>query len=143
MTAAPNVRQAPTRRRPHLRLVTPGPRRHTRRFALLLALLAMAATFATVAVNALGAADAVTARTLQAEVAEAERRHAELVAEVAALEHPGRIEAVAVDELGMVAPTDARFLVLGRTLPEDERRVTEIVAGEQTDPLKPILSVER
>jgi cell division protein FtsL len=146
MTASPHVREAgntPARRHPHLRLVTPGPQRHTRSFALLLALLAIAAVFATVAVNALGAADALTARTLQAEVAEAERRHAELVAEVAALEHPGRVEAVAVDELGMVVPTDARFLVLGRALPEDGRRVSEIVAGEEADPLKPILSVER
>jgi hypothetical protein len=76
MTAAPDVRprgKEPARRRPHLRLVTPGPKRHTRPFALLLALLAVAAIFATVTVNALGAADAVTARALQAEVAEAER----------------------------------------------------------------------
>lgn len=148
MTAVPQLarrsrRGEDDRRASHLRLVTPAPTRHTRLLSALLALIAAVMVFGTVAVNALGAADAIEARGLQAEVADAERRYAVLVAEVARLEHPGRIEQIATEELGMVAPTDAHFLVLDRTLPEDRRGTGEVVAGDRTDPLKPVLSVER
>lgn len=117
--------------------------RHTRLLSVLLALAAAAMIFATVAVNALGAADAVEARALETEVLEAERRYAALVADVARLEHPGRIQQIAQEELGMVAPTDARFLVLDRPLPEDRGHTGEVAAGDRTDPLRPVLSVER
>lgn len=145
MTAAPQVKRgsAGGAARGHLRVVGPTPRRRTLLFATLLGLLAGVTIFTTVAVSALGAADAVTVRELQREVADAERRYAALVAEVAALQDPARIERVAVEELGMVRPADARYVVLDRALPEDEEGVDDALAGIRTDPLKPVLSVER
>ncbi len=145
MTAVPQVKRggAGEAARGHLRVVRPTPHRHTLLFAALLGLLAAATIFATVAVSALGAADAVTVRELQREVADAERRYHALVAEVAALEDPARIERVAVEELGMVRPADARYVVLDRALPGDEDGVEDALAGIRTDPLKPVLSVER
>lgn len=145
MTAVPQVKRgrAGEAARGHLRVVRSAPHRHTLLFAALLGLLAAATIFATVAVSALGAADAVTVRELQREVADAERRYHALVAEVAALEDPARIERVAVDELGMVHPADARYVVLDRALPGDEDGVEDALAGIRTDPLKPVLSVER
>jgi cell division protein FtsL len=131
------------RTRPALRVVEPVPRRHTLAYAVLLVVLSGAAVFGTVAVNALGAGDAVATRTLEREVAAAERQHAALVAEVARLADPGRIERVAIEELGMVRPDATRFVVVTRSLPEDRRRTTEISAGDYTDPLKPILSTGR
>ena len=144
MTAVPQVRRdSGERARGHLRVVRPAPRRHTLLFATLLGLFAAATIFATVAVSALGAADSVTVRELQREVADAERRYSALVAEVAALEDPARIERIATEEFDMVRPADARYVVLDRALPGDGEGVGDSLAGIRTDPLKPVLSVER
>jgi cell division protein FtsL len=145
MTALPAERGERRRAsaRPALRVVeTPAPRR-TLAYAVLLVALSAAAVFGTVAVNALGAGDAVAARALEREGAEAERRYSELIADVARLENPARIERVALEELGMVRPEVTRFVVVTRPLPEDRRTPTEMLAGGHADPLKPILSAER
>ncbi|MBW3576470.1 MAG: cell division protein FtsL [Actinobacteria bacterium] len=144
MSAVPQSRRVPGRApTPRLRVVTAPRRRRTLLFALVLVTISGAAVFATLTVNALAAADAVRAAQLEADVAEAERRYAELVAEVAALEDPARIEQVALDELGMVPADGARFLVVERRLPQDGTVVTEAATGGQTDRMKPVLSVQR
>lgn len=131
--------------RPDLRVVTPARRRHTAAYSIALVVLCAATIFGTVSVNALAAGDAVTARELEREVAEAERRYAQLVAEVAGLEEPARIEQVARDEIGMVPAAGVRFIHLDRALPEDRAVSTsgEVVAGAQPDPMKPVLSADR
>lgn len=137
------VHRTDERRRPDLRVV-PEPRpRHTLRFALLYLVLAGATVFGTVSLNALAAGDAVAAHELEQRVVTAERDYALLVADVARLEDPARIRSAAL-ELGMVPAGSVRFLVVDRTLPADG--VTpDLVAGadEATDPLKPVLSVEK
>ncbi|MDP9022117.1 MAG: hypothetical protein M3N57_05330 [Actinomycetota bacterium] len=144
MSAVPQSRRGPDRARaPRLRVVTAPRRRRRLLFALLLVAISGAAVFSTVTLNALAAADAVHAARLEADVAEAERRYAELVAEVAALEDPARIEQVALEELGMVPADGARFLVVDRRLPHDGAVVTEAATGSQTDRMKPVLSVQR
>ena len=128
--------------RPRLRVVPPPRPRHTLRYALLAILLAGAAVFGAVALNALAAGDAVRARELEARVAEAERQYDELVAEVAALEDPARIRAAAL-RLGMIPAEAPRYLHADRTVPGDEVEAELVEVGESTDPLKPVLSVQR
>lgn len=128
--------------RPRLRVVPPPRKRHTVVFALLTIALCGVSVFTTVAVNALAAGDAVRMRALEEAVAESERQYAELVAEVAHLEDPARVEAVAVDELGMVPADAARFLVIDAPIPDDAGQEV-LVGGEPADPLKQVLSVER
>jgi cell division protein FtsL len=140
MSALPAPRHRPTAA-PHLRVVPPPRPRHTLAYAVLILLVCAAAIFATVAFGALAAGHAVAAAELEREVAEAERRYAELVAEVAELEDPARIERVATERLGMVPADGARYLVLDRPLPDDDEE--PIPAGGRADPLKPVLSVER
>lgn len=132
----------PSRARRHLRVV-PEPRsRHTLRFALLYLLVGAAMVFGTVTVNALAAADAVEAERLERDVQLQERRYTSLVAEVARLEDPARIETAAA-ALGMVRAESPRQLVLERSLPADRDGAEPVVAGATTDPLKPVLSAER
>lgn len=142
-TKIPLLRDARSRRR-HLRLVRPPATRHTVAFATLTVVVCLAAAFATVGLRALAAGDAVARARLADQVARAEARHTELIAEVARLENPARIEAVATRDLNMVPAVDAGFLVLDRALPLDAapRRDT-MATGERTDPLKPVLSVNR
>lgn len=129
--------------RPDLRVV-PEPRdRHTLAYTLVILALAGVIVFTTVAINALAAGDAVRAGQLENEVIDAEQRYGELIAEVARLEDPARIGRVAREELGLVAPAGAEYLLLDRPLPEDGRGGDEVQAGSATDPLKPVLSVER
>lgn len=135
---APPQRQA----RDHLRVVEEPRERHTLRYALLLIVLLGAAIFGTVAMNALAAGNSVQSRELSARVAEAEREYAELVAEVAALEDPGRIREAGLD-LGLVPATGGRHLQLERPLPADGAVDESIPVGTTTDPLKPVLSLER
>jgi cell division protein FtsL len=133
----------PTRREPGLRLVEPERGRRSVLYALFIAILCALAVFATVTSHALAAADALRTHDLERELADAERRYAALTAEVAALERPGRIEEVATEDLGMVAAaTTSRFVVLERPLPDDRAGDGGVVAGEQPDPLKPVLSAE-
>lgn len=145
MSAIPLTRgRIASRRRdePQLRVVQETRRRHTLGFAVLVIVLTAGSVFATVALNALAAGDAVAARGLERDVAEAQRRHGELVAEVAHLEDPGRIEEVAVSELGMVPARGARFIVVSAD-PDAPQLADGVIEGASPDPLKPVLSADR
>ena len=149
MSAAPVTRKrpsatpaAPRARQPKLRVVAPARSRHRLLLASLIMLVAAVAVFATVSLNALAAGTAVATRQVEAQVLEAERRHRELVAEVARLEEPSRVEQAAVTQLGMVPADGARFLVVERPLPGDGVS-NDRAAGSAADPLKPVLSAER
>ncbi len=129
------------RRRRHLRVVPEQRIRHTLAFALLYLVVGAAIVFGTVTINALAAGDAVRATELERAVGVAEQRYERLTAEVAGLEDPARIEQAATD-LGMVRAESPRYLVLQRSLPADGVDTQPVVAGETTDPLKPVLSVQ-
>lgn len=143
MSATPLPLQRRSGGRPQLRVVPEPRQRHTLAYTLVIIALSGVVVFTTVAFNALAAGDAVRARELENEVVDAEQRYGELVAEVARLEDPARIGRVAREDLGMVDPAGAEYLVLDRPLPEDGRGSEEVQAGSSTDPLKPLLSVER
>ncbi|MTV26168.1 hypothetical protein FTX61_12225 [Nitriliruptoraceae bacterium ZYF776] len=135
-------REQPGRSQPrHLEVVTPRRPVPTLVYALLTVLVLAAAVFGTVTLNALAAADAVESRALERQVAEGERVHAQLVADVASLEDPARIRATAED-LGLVPAVGGRHLVLERVLPADGA-TTEALPGAEADPLKPVLSAQR
>src|SRR5918999_4243378 len=85
---------------PRLRLVTADPR--TSRYALVLLLIAAVGVFGIVSVGAMTAEAAIEVRALEQDVDELKRDYELLTAEVAELESPDRIRAVAVDRLGMV-----------------------------------------
>ena len=127
---------------PALRLVEEPVVRHTLAYTVVMVLLLAAAVFGAVSLNALAAGASVEARELEAHVATAERRYAALVAEVAALEDPARVRAAA-QELGMVAPGPVRHLSLERNLPSDGAVPSSRTPDATTDPLKPLLSLER
>jgi hypothetical protein len=136
------ARPVPADPRPPLRVV-PEPRpRHTLAYALVMVLLLGASVFGAVALNALAAAEAVEARALERQVADGERTYARMVAEVAALEDPGRIRTAAL-ELGLVPSGPARHLHLDRNLPADGAVVEARLPETTPDPLKPLLSVGR
>ncbi len=137
---APSAPQTP--RRPHLRVVEEPRERHTLRYALLIIVVLGAAIFGTVALNALAATNSVESRELSGRVAEAEREYASLVADVARLEDPARIREAGLD-LGLVPASGGRHLRLERPLPADGAVDESMPVGATTDPLKPVLSVER
>jgi hypothetical protein len=140
---APLRRPVPRpQRREHLRVVEEPRPRHTLRYALAIIVVLGAAIFGTVALNALAAANSVETRELSGRVADAEREYARLVADVAALEDPARIREAGLD-LGLVPATGGRHLVLQRPLPADGAVDQSVPVGTTTDPLKPVLSVER
>jgi hypothetical protein len=136
------LRPAAGRKGRHLRVVEEPPKRHTLLYALLLIAITGATVFGTVALNAMAAGDSVSARQLDAAVIEAEREYARLVADVAQLEDPARIRQAA-RRLGMVQADAPRYLPVHRSLPADGAVTDPVTAGETTDPLKPVLSVER
>jgi cell division protein FtsB len=119
----------------------PSTGRLTLVLALATALTIVAAVFGIVGFNALAANAAVEARDLERQVAEAERRYAELVAGVATKEDPSRIRELAL-ELGLVPSTSARHLVLSRGIEADGLRLPDADAM-RGDPLKPLLTQER
>jgi hypothetical protein len=136
--------------RPRLRVVeSPAPvevavaatGRRTLVLALATALVIVAAVFGIVGLNAMAANASVDARALERQVAQAERRYAELVAVVASKEDPGRIRERAL-ELGMVPSSAARHLVLSRGIEADGMRRAE-VRDSVADPLKPVLTQGR
>lgn len=129
-------------RRPRLRVVPEHKPRHTLAFLLLYVAVAAGSVFAAVSLNALAAGDAVEARQLEQAVVDQEREYGRLVAEIARLEDPGRIRQAAAD-LGMVSADTPRYLFIDRPLPVDGSTDDSVVAGETTDPLKPVLSAER
>jgi len=95
---------------PRLRLITTNPR--SSRLALTLLVIAAIGVFGVVSVGAKTAEAAVQARALEADVSELKRDYELLTAEVARLESPERIRAVAVEELGMVEADDPRYVVV-------------------------------
>ena len=133
---------AADRRRPHLRVVEEPRPRHTLLFVLLYVVVAAGAVFMTVSLNALAAGDAVAAHQLEQQVSTSERQYSQLVADVATLENPERIKQVATS-MGMIPAPAPRYLQIDRGLPTDTKDTTTVTAGEKTDPLKPVLSVER
>jgi hypothetical protein len=106
------------RERRHLRVVTEQPRRHPVLFLGLYLAIATGIVMGAVSLNALAAGGAVEARELSRAVAEAERSHGLLIAEVATLEDPVRIQHAATDA-GLVPAMSPRFLAPGRVLPVD------------------------
>lgn len=131
--------QAAVRERPRLEVVRAAQPRHALLWLVATIVLLGGAVLGAVALNALAAADSVAARELEQQVAEAERAHARLVAEVAHLDAPERIRQVATTELGMVEAPNPRYVMLGRSLPSDHHGVQR----PQGDPLKPVLAAER
>lgn len=100
------------------------------------------AIFGVVALNAMAAASAVEARGLEERVAEGERRYGHLVAEVAALEDPGRVRDAA-RELGMVEAGSIRYLPVARLLPADGAVGESATSPLAADPVKSVLSMDR
>lgn len=141
VTALPDTGRVTREDGPDL-VAVPEPRRRRRTVAIMVAWIAsvVIAIFLAVSLNALAAGDAVRARDLERAVVDAERRFEQLVAEVAELSAPDRIKNAAL-ELGMRPATDPVFIFLDRGLAGDERDVLDV--GESTDPVKPVLSVER
>jgi hypothetical protein len=143
VTAPLKRTRVPVPERPrHLRVVEEPRERHTLRYALLIIAVLGLGIFGTVGLNAMAAANSVESRELQTRVAEAERSYAELVAEVAALESPARIRDAA-SGMGMVQASGGRHVQLERPLPADGASDESVPLGGTTDPLKPVLSVER
>lgn len=123
MTATRNVRAAPGRkenpaqepqRRPDLRLITDTPAAPRHRRALLaaaaLALTACAGLFAIVVLHVLLAQGQTDINRLETRAGAEQVRHDRLRLEVADLEAPNRVVAVAKDRLGMVAADHVRYL---------------------------------
>lgn len=130
------------RRSRHLRVAPEPVERHVLVYVLAMLLVGGAVVFGAVSLNALAAGQAVEARTLDAQVAEAERLYAQLVADVAALEDPARIREVALD-LGLEPTPPARYVALDRNLPADGAPSPADALATTPDPLKPLLSQER
>lgn len=131
------VTEQPTK--PYLSVVVDPPKRHVLLFGLTLTALICAVIFGAVTLNALAASAAVEARQLDGQVGDAERLYAQQVADVAALENPGRIREAAF-ELGLVPAGPARHLVLERNLPVDGAVLVSEQRAANPDPLKPLLS---
>lgn len=117
----------PGRPRPSLRLV--GRPRRTARYVVVIVLVAAAGVLGVVSLSALAAEAAFEARALQSEVAELSVLYDELTSEVASLEAPARIRAIAQGELKMVRAESSTFLVAEASA---SRRVT------LTDRIKPV-----
>lgn len=126
----------------HLRVVEEAAARHTLAYTVVMIALFAGAVFGAVTLNALAAGTSVEARALDQHVTEAERVYAQHIADVAALEDPARVRAAAL-ELGMVSPGSVRHLTLERALPADGVVPAVRTPDATTDPLKPLLSVER
>ncbi len=124
----PIPRPEPDRsRRPDLRVV--GRPRHSTRYIAVLGLLGAAAVFGIVSLHALAAEAAFEAQALESEIAELSLRHGELTADVAALESPERIRAVATSDLGMVAAEEPAHVALegqGEEAPTETRLVDPV-----------------
>jgi hypothetical protein len=139
LTRAPQPVAQPRRRhreRRHLRVVTEQPRRHPVVFLGLYLVIATGIVLGAVSLNALAAGGAVEARELSRAVAEAERSHGLLVADVAGLEDPVCIQQAA-REAGLVPATSPRFLSPGRVLPVDMAP-----SDPADDDIKPLLSAD-
>lgn len=94
---------------PPLRLVPP--RSRASRVGLLLTLV-IGGVLTVVALQAQAASAAFEARALEGEVEDLQRRHEQLIAEVAELQAPDRLRRIATEDLGMVPATQAAYLDL-------------------------------
>jgi hypothetical protein len=139
------------RPRTHARADVPAPAEMSERLAtgrrslalaLSTALVAVAAAFGIVAFKAMAADAAVEARGFETVVAQSELRYAELIAEVASKEDPGRIRELAL-ELGLVPSPAARHLTLSRGIDADGARRPLYIGPLIADPLKPVLTQGR
>lgn len=124
---------------PYLSVVVERPKRHVLLFGVVLTTLTCALIFGAVSLNAFAASAAVEARELDRVVADAERLYAQQIADLAALENPGRIREAAF-ALGMIPAGPARHLVLERNLPVDGAVLVSEQRAANPDPLKPLLS---
>ncbi|MBY5163222.1 cell division protein FtsL [Salsipaludibacter albus] len=134
-TTQPALRSGARRERRHLRPIDDVPRRHPLVFIALYVAIGLGAVLGAVSLNALAAEDAVELARVESEVVTAEREWTQLTAEVAALEDPARVRALA-EQMGM-EPTPQRFVVPEQPLPGDR------VEATTDDPMKPILSADR
>lgn len=127
----PSDRRGPSARpRPSARSASrPRPRPRRLRVAALVAVVVVG-VLAIVGIQAQAAEVAFDARALEQEIAELERSHEQLTAEVARLESPERLRRVALDELGMVQPERATYLDLS-----EEGRL----ATAEVEPPRPVL----
>ncbi|MGI9016374.1 MAG: hypothetical protein ACR2HR_04580 [Euzebya sp.] len=66
----------------------------------------------TVALNALAAEASFQARELESEISNLTLQHDDLVAAIAVLEAPGRVQDVASTQLGLIQPEQPGFLTL-------------------------------
>jgi cell division protein FtsL len=126
---------------PRLRVIERPRRRRAAVLVAMIVVLAGGAVFGSVALNAMAADAAVEARALEARVADGERRYGHLVAEVAALEDPGRIRERAL-ELGLAPAGPTRHLVVDRPLAADGAADAMPSTSAAADPIKSILSLE-
>lgn len=124
LSPLPGVRSRPT-----LRVV--GRPRHTGRYVLAIIALAVVGVIGVVSLSALAAEAAFEARTLHNDVTDLSLRYDELTSEVAALEAPVRIRAIAEGELGMVQVESPDFLVT--------EGPTQVSGEPLTDRIKPVL----
>lgn len=138
----PDPRRADAPARPRLRVV---PRqRRTARYVVAMVVLGAAGIFGIVSLSALAAESAFAARALEAEIDELSLRYDELTAEVAGLESPERVRAVATTELGMVRADQPAFLVVERpvgsaTQPAAEPEIEPAASRRVADPVKQAL----
>jgi cell division protein FtsL len=144
MSAAPLrlIRGQRPSSRPPLQVVIANPR--SSRLALVLLVIAAIGVFAVVSVGAKTAEAAIQVRSLSGDVDGLKKRYEILTAEVAQLESPERIRRYAVDELGMVEPSDRQFLVVdarGRFAMHDPV-VSGQVDTDFTDKVKQVLATQ-
>lgn len=99
--------------------------------------------FGIISFSALAAESAFEARTLEAEIGALEIRYDELTAQVARLESPGRVRAVATEELGMVPAEQPAYLVVEGSRTAGGSGATVLPTGSVSDPMKSALGSGR
>lgn len=113
------VADRPQRGRRHLRVVDRQPRRHTVAFLLIYLVVGAAVVMGAVSLNALAAADAVEIRELGEQLSVDQRTYDQLIAEVASLEDPARVQRLAV-EMGLVPAVNTRHVQPAQELDVDQ-----------------------
>jgi hypothetical protein len=139
---APARRRTPARTAPLLvRLVVRTPRRPV--LILAVAVLALGGSiFGAVSLNALAASGSMHASALLEDRRAAEVAYGSLLAQVATMESPGRIQEAA-GRLGLAGVAHPRQLPVMRLLPADGAAMDAGVAdGGPSDNLKPLLSMD-
>lgn len=109
----------PSRGRRHLRVVDRQPRRHTVLFLIIYLVVGAVVVMGAVSLNALAAGDAVEIRELGTRLDVDQRTYDQLIAEVASLEDPARIQRLAI-EMGLVPAVRARHVQPAQELDVDQ-----------------------